>query len=232
MRKRAGNGWSRSRVRSSALPRKTRRRFSTAIRPTSPQPSRGKSMSRRRRRRTSPPCSPPSSPTGVRAASAAPARPDALNGANGHAPSARLVRPAESEQDAVAIFRFLCRVARPVLHCPIAGEKAFGEIARVVGERDHGFAYMAFENGALVGTLGGIFGSWWDGDDQFVSGRWFFPLPGHRWAGARLLAEADAIARAVGVPLIVNLKQRRTTAAVTFVKPALLGADHRPLSLS
>jgi hypothetical protein len=46
----------------------------------------------------------------------------------------------------------------------------------------------------------------------------------------RLLAEADAIARAVGVPLIVNLKQRRTTAAVTFVQPALLGEDHRATS--
>jgi GNAT superfamily N-acetyltransferase len=119
-----------------------------------------------------------------------------------------------------------------VLHCPINGAKSLAEVRRVVEERDYGFAYLALAEGVLVGTLGAIFVSWWYGDDHFFTDRWFFTLPGHRWAGARLLAEADAIARAVGVPLIVNLKQRRTTAAVTFVKPALLGADHRPLSLS
>jgi GNAT superfamily N-acetyltransferase len=140
---------------------------------------------------------------------------------------ARLIRPAESEEDALAIFRFLIEVARPVLHCPIDPGKSFAEILRVVGERDYGFAYLALADGALVGTLGAIFVSWWYGEDHFFTDRWFFTLPGHRWAGPRLLAEGDAIAREVGVPLIVNLKQRRTTAAVTFVKPELLGADHR-----
>jgi len=137
--------------------------------------------------------------------------------------TARVIRPAESEHDAEMIFRFLCNAATPVLHCPINREKAFAEVRRVVGDRDYGFAYLAFEDGALVGTLGAIFVSWWYGDDSFFTDRWFFTLPGHRWAGPRLLAEGDAIARDVGVPLIVNLKQRRTTAAVTFVKPVLLG---------
>jgi GNAT superfamily N-acetyltransferase len=139
----------------------------------------------------------------------------------------RLIRLAESGQDALVIFRFLCAVARPVLHCPINHEKSFAEIRRVVAERDYGFAYMAFEGAELVGTLGAIFVSWWYGDDHFFTDRWFFTLPGHRWAGPRLLAEADAIARAVGVPLIVNLKQRRTTAATTFVQPLLLGESRR-----
>jgi GNAT superfamily N-acetyltransferase len=141
--------------------------------------------------------------------------------------NARIIRPAESEQDALLIFRFLCAVARPVLHCAISKEKSCAEIRRVVAERDYGFAHMAFDGGRLVGTLGAIFVSWWYGDDHFFTDRWFFALPGHRWAGARLLAEADAIARAVGVPLIVNLKQRRTTAAVTFVQPMLLGESSR-----
>ena len=141
--------------------------------------------------------------------------------------NAREVRPAENDEDAVAIFRFLCAVATPVLHCPINHEKSFAEIRRVVAERDYGFAYLALEDGQLVGTLGSIFVSWWYGDDHFFTDRWFFTLPGHRWAGPRLLAEGDAIAREVGVPLIVNLKQRRTTAAVTFVKPALLGETVR-----
>jgi hypothetical protein len=118
-----------------------------------------------------------------------------------------------------------------VLHCPINGEKSIAEVRRVVQETDYGFALMALEGptpgsspGArLVGTLGAIFVPWWYGDDHFFTDRWFFALRGHRWAGPRLLAEADAIARAVGVPLIVNLKQRRTTAAVTFVQPLLLG---------
>jgi GNAT superfamily N-acetyltransferase len=139
----------------------------------------------------------------------------------------RLIRAAESDADATAIFRFLCQVATPLLHCPIDPEKSFTEVRRVVADRDYGFAYMALEDGMLVGTLGAIFVSWWYGEDHFFTDRWFFSLPGHRWAGPRLLAEADAIARAVGVPLIVNLKQRRTTAAVTFVKPELLGEDRR-----
>ena len=136
---------------------------------------------------------------------------------------ARRIRPAQSDDDARAIHRFLCAVARPVLHCPVDPEKSLAEVRRVVGDRDYGFAHLAFEGAALVGTLGAIFVPWWYGDDHFFTDRWFFALPGCRWAGPRLLAEADAIARAVGVPLIVNLKQRRTTAAATFVHPALLG---------
>jgi len=138
----------------------------------------------------------------------------------------RLIRPAESEEDAILIFRFLCAMATPVLHCPIDPAKSFAEIRRVVGDRDYGFAYLALENGMLVGTLGAIFVSWWYGEDHFFADRWFFTLKAARWAGPRLLAEGDAIARDVGVPLIVNLKQRRTTAAVTFMQPELLG-EHR-----
>ena len=141
--------------------------------------------------------------------------------------AARLIRAAASEEDARAIHRFLCAVAPPVLHCPVNAEKSFAEVRRVVADRDDGFAHLALADGVLVGTIGAIFVSWWYGDDHFFTDRWFFTLADHRWAGPRLLAEADAIARAVGVPLIVNLKQRRTTAAVTFVKPVLLGADRR-----
>ena len=140
---------------------------------------------------------------------------------------ARIIRPAESDEDAVAIFRFLAAVAPPVLHCPINGEKSLAEILRVIRDRDYGFAYLALEDGVLVGTLGAIFVSWWYGEDHFFTDRWFFTLKAARWAGPRLLAEGDAIAREVGVPLIVNLKQRRTTAAVTFVQPTLLGEDRR-----
>jgi GNAT superfamily N-acetyltransferase len=139
-----------------------------------------------------------------------------------------IIRPAASDADVVVIHRFLCRVAAPVLHCPINGEKSIAEVHRVVTDGDYGFALMAIAGGDLIATLGAIFVPWWYGDDHFFTDRWFFALPGHRWAGPRLLAEADAIARAVGVPLIVNLKQRRTTAAVTFVQPALLGEDTRP----
>jgi GNAT superfamily N-acetyltransferase len=140
-----------------------------------------------------------------------------------HPGNGRLIRAADSEQDVVAIHRFLCRVAPPVLHCPINAGKSLAEVQRVVTDRDYGFAFMAFAGADLVGTIGAIFVPWWYGDDHFFTDRWFFTLPGCRWAGPRLLAEADAVARDVGVPLIVNLKQRRTTAAVTFVQPLLLG---------
>jgi hypothetical protein len=146
-----------------------------------------------------------------------------------HPGNARLIRGATSDDDALAIHRFLCAVAPPVLHCPIDQEKSLAEVRRVVCDRDYGFAYLALEGTSLVGTIGAIFVSWWYGADHFFTDRWFFALPrspgtsSRGWAGPRLLAEADAIARAVGVPLIVNLKQRRTTAAATFVQPALLG---------
>jgi GNAT superfamily N-acetyltransferase len=159
-----------------------------------------------------PPTPDPSPPRASRAGGGEP------TGRAGH-----FVRAAESDADVVAIHRFLCTVARPVLHCPINGEKSIAEVWRVVKQGDYGFALIALEDGELVGTLGAIFVPWWYGDDHFFTDRWFFTLPGHRWAGPRLLAEGDAIARQVGVPLIVNLKQRRTTAAVTFVKPLLLG---------
>ena len=143
----------------------------------------------------------------------------------------RLIRLAETDEDARAIHRFLCAVAGPVLHCPIDRAKSLAEVRRVVLDRDYGFAYLALEGtGAgqrLVGTIGAIFVSWWYGADHFFTDRWFFALPGCRWAGPRLLAEADAVARAVGVPLIVNLKQRRTTAATPFVQPVLYGDRRR-----
>jgi hypothetical protein len=145
----------------------------------------------------------------------------------------RTIRAADSDADALAIHRFLATVATPVLHCAINPAKSLAEVRRVVTDRDYGFALMALERDALVGTIGAIFVPWWYGDDHFFTDRWFFALPrspgtsSRGWAGPRLLAEADAVAREVGVPLIVNLKQRRTTAAVTFVKPVVLGVDHR-----
>jgi len=141
----------------------------------------------------------------------------------------RRIRPAQSDDDARAIHDFLCAVAGPVLHCPIDRDKSLAEVRRVVLDRDYGASWLALEDAGdgprLVGTIGAIFVSWWYGRDHFFTDRWFFALPGCRWAGPRLLAEADAVARAVGVPLIVNLKQRRTTAATTFVQPVLLGPD-------
>ena len=59
-------------------------------------------------------------------------------GGAGMAPSAtraraRRIRPAESDDDARAIHRFLRAVAGPVLHCPVNHEKSFVEALRMAG---------------------------------------------------------------------------------------------------
>jgi hypothetical protein len=138
------------------------------------------------------------------------------------------IRAATSEDDVRSIHAFLCVAATRAgaLHCPINPIKSIGEVHRLVAGRDAGFVLMAEENGVLVGTLGAVWVDWWYGDDHFFSDRWFFTVAGRPDVGAALMNEADAIAQEVGVPFILNLKQRRRVGtAVTYVRSAVLGSE-------
>ena len=117
------------------------------------------------------------------------------------------------------IHAFLCRVAAPVLLAQISAEKSIAEVHRVVKEEA---AFVAEAPGALlIGTLGIIYADWWYALDGFLTDRWCFVLPEFRHRGVfeAMLAEADALAAAAGVPFIFNGKARRARKGAIFTSP-------------
>lgn len=108
------------------------------------------------------------------------------------------VRFAATEQDAVAIHRFLCVVAGPSLPGEIDPLDSIQEVLRVVNED---CALMAMRDDRLVGTMGIIRpGHWWNKKAHFLANRWFFALPG-TGAGKLLRDEAEEIAKASDLEL-------------------------------
>lgn len=100
------------------------------------------------------------------------------------------VRFAETDQDVVAIHRFLCAMAGPLLPGPIDPKDSIEEVWRVCSDD---VALMAVKDGHLVGSIGLIRPKMWWGKFFILANRWFFALPG---AGKPLLQEAIAIAKA------------------------------------
>jgi len=133
---------------------------------------------------------------------------------------ALIIREATID-DADALFDFLLRVAPQSgrLLAEIDAEKSLHEITRVLTEPAYGYALLAFAGDLLVGSIGVIYVDWWYSAESFFAERWLFADPAHGEAGAALLAEADAIARNVGAPLIVDVRQRRKRdSAIVFVQ--------------
>lgn len=109
-----------------------------------------------------------------------------------------VIRYASSDDDVIAIHRFLCVVAGPTLPGPIDGPASATEVWRVT---NHDVAIMAIRGDMLVGTIGLTKPAfWWNPRLSFLANRWFFCLPGAR-AGKPLLKEAKAIAVATEVEL-------------------------------
>lgn len=156
-------------------------------------------MSRRRRSRTFSRSSQPSSPTCKKA------EPIALNeGAGKPAPSPIEIRYAATDEDVIAIHKFLCVVAGPRLPGPINAQKSAREVWRVASDD---VALMAIRDGMLIGTLGLVCPDMWWGDLKFLVNRWFFALPG--WGAWRpLLKEARAIAVASELELHIISEER------------------------
>lgn len=109
------------------------------------------------------------------------------------------LRYAQTDDDIIAIHRFLCVVAGPTLPGPIDPAESIGEIERVV---KHDCALMAIKDDRLVGSFGIIRPKCWWGKVHFLVNRWFFALPG-MGAGKLLLKEARAIAEASALELHV-----------------------------
>lgn len=157
-------------------------------------------MSRRRRSRTSRQFSPPSSSIAGEAASTAP--PEKVE-------PAVIVRQAETDDDVIAMHRFLMVVApqAKATRCPINAVKSLNEIIRVT--RDE-LALMLIRDGMLIGTMGIINPIWWYGDAGFLTDRWHFVLPEFDGTAASntLMEEAKEIARLAGLEFLHNGKAR------------------------
>jgi len=132
-----------------------------------------------------------------------------------------VVRYAESDDDVIAIHRFLCVVAAPGLPGPIDGQDSAREVWRVV---THEVALMAIADGRLVGTLGLVRAPfWWNNKLAFLANRWFFALPGSH-AGKPLLKEARAIARESELEL--HIFDERRERLMIYNKSKNRGAAH------
>ncbi len=101
-----------------------------------------------------------------------------------------IVRYAESDDDIIAIHKFLCVVAAPTLPGPIDARDSVEGVWSCVN-RD--VALMAVRDEMLVGTVGLVcVPSWWNRKVKYLPNRWAFALPGSR-AWRPLLKEARAI---------------------------------------
>lgn len=123
-------------------------------------------------------------------------------------PEEIIIRPAETDDDVIAMHRFLLMVARPAMRCsPGDGTKSLYEIIRVTKEE---CALMAIKGGMLVGTMGIIRATWWYGDGDFLTDRWHFVLPQfwHSKVNTDLLALAKGIAEDAGLEFYHQGKAR------------------------
>lgn len=115
------------------------------------------------------------------------------------APLSIQIRYATTDDDCIAIHRFLFVVTHGTLPGPVDGPRSATEVWRVA---QHDVALMAVRDDVLVGTMGLVQPDFWWGNVKFLASRWFFAIPGSG-AGKPLLAEAEAIAKGSGVELHV-----------------------------
>jgi hypothetical protein len=144
-----------------------------------------------------------------------------------------IIRPAETDNDTIALHGFLCIVAGPLLPGDIDANDSIQEIWRVVNQE---CALMAINGeGLLVGTIGLVKAKFWWGKTEFLANRWFFALP-DLGAGKLLLVEAEAMAKDVGLELhifdetkgrlkIFNRNPRRMAENPFLVKAATTGPE-------
>jgi hypothetical protein len=151
-----------------------------------------------------------------------------------------LIRPAEHDNDVIAIHGFLCVVAGPNLPGPIDPRNSINEVWRVV---NHECALVATRDDEgtekIVGTIGLVkVPFWWgDGTLQFLANRWFFALPGTP-AGAKLREEAETIAKDFGLEchiydetkgrLIILNKSPLRSQINPFLAPPPVAPTHAP----
>lgn len=130
------------------------------------------------------------------------------------------IRFAQTDDDVIAIHRFLLVVAQPAMHCPVNAEKSLHEVIRVTKFEA---AIMAIVDGFLVGTMGIIKPTWWYGDGEFLTDRWHFVLPDHHHGPVNdaLIAEAHAIADSAALKFFHQGKARELKNGVRLLMPRI-----------
>lgn len=144
------------------------------------------------------------------------------------------LRYAATDDDVVAIHRFLCILAIPTLPVKANHSKSATEVYRVVNTE---CALMVMRGDFLVGTMGIIKPDFWYGDGHFLVNRWFHAIPG-TGAGRMLIREAIAIARGADLELwIIDEAKCRLKCfnrnplrdrINPFIMPALASQEMRP----
>jgi hypothetical protein len=128
------------------------------------------------------------------------------------------IRYASTDDDLIAIHRFLLIVARPAMRCPVNAIKSLTEIIRVAKQE---VAIMVMHGDVLVGTMGLIKPEWWYGDGEFLTDRWHFVLPAftNTPTASALMDEAKAIARLADIEFIHQGKIRPPRSGVARMTP-------------
>jgi len=146
------------------------------------------------------------------------------------------IRFGETEEDVIALHRFLCVVAQPVLLAEIDPIESIVEIEDIVYGRSEtpGVAFMAEIDGELVGALGLIQPRWWYSKRYYFTDRFLFTFPAlrNRGIGARLLAEAGALSAQNDCDLVITgkLKRRNRSSGrgIIFTSPMVIEPEAVP----
>jgi hypothetical protein len=116
-----------------------------------------------------------------------------------------IIRYAKTDDDVIAIHRFLCVVMGPQLPGVIEHRDSANEIWRVV---NHDIAWMAIRGGMLVGTLGVVNPRfWWNSKIGFLANRWLGVLPASQCLRP-LLREGIAVAKQSDLELHIYDERR------------------------
>jgi hypothetical protein len=181
-------------------------------------------MSRRRRRRTLPQFSQPLSST-----SSAEELP---NQHDDEEPKADFtIHYAQTDDDVIAMHRFLLVVAQPAMRCAVNIFKSLNEMIRVT---NYEAALMVMQGDMLVGTMGIIRPTWWYGDADFLTDRWHFVLPQflHEEPNRMLMDEAIKIAEISGLEFIHQGKIRFQKNGVGLMMPRAYNSDSATMQIA
>jgi len=135
-------------------------------------------------------------------------------------PSEVQIRYASTDDDVIAIHRFLLIVAMPAMRGPANPVKSLNEIIRVT---KYEAAIMAVLGDRMVGTMGIIKPTWWYNDVEFLTDRWHFVLPQY-WHGPvnkALMTEALSIAAEAELEFVHNGKLREQKSGAFLLMPRL-----------
>jgi len=126
-----------------------------------------------------------------------------------------------TDDDVIAIHRFLLMVARPAMRCEPDIEQSLLEIIRVT---KYEAALMAVLDGNMVGTMGIMKASWWYNPRvSFMTDRWHFVLP-QFWHGPvdkALKGEAIEISRLAGFEFVDQGKTREAKDGSLLMMPRI-----------